>query len=309
VLLKPEQPLDSKVKSIAFAIRNFRQHHDALTILDADNLVHPAFFETVNRYFQKGFEVVQCDFKPKNKDTDFARMDAVGDTFNFFMDREARMEVGLSAAIWGSGISMKLALYQEISFENVVGGFDKLLQAHLVARTKQIAFAKDAVLYDEKITAGTALQQQRTRWINAHFKYMPLAAKALMKGVLSANFNLLYYGYVNMRPPLFLLAGSAVLFAAANIWLNPFHSLCWLIALFLFFAAFAAIVFLKNENKQGMQRTLLMLPAFAWRQALALLKIKKAGKSFLPTTHNKVVFIHELTSTPAEPKLGAEIAS
>ncbi|RYF88167.1 MAG: glycosyltransferase, partial [Chitinophagaceae bacterium] len=100
-ILRPEPPLNAKIKSIHYAIDNFIRKHDAVIIFDADNLIHPRFLEVMNAHFQKGYRVVQADFKPKNTDSHYARMDAIGDMFNFFVEREARMVLNLSAAIWG----------------------------------------------------------------------------------------------------------------------------------------------------------------------------------------------------------------
>jgi cellulose synthase/poly-beta-1,6-N-acetylglucosamine synthase-like glycosyltransferase len=96
-ILKPEPALHAKIKSIRYALAHFNRKHDAVIILDSDNLIHPNFLDVMNNHFRKGYRVVQCDFKPKNTDTVYARMDAIGDMFNFFTDREARMRLGLSA--------------------------------------------------------------------------------------------------------------------------------------------------------------------------------------------------------------------
>ena len=164
----------------------------------------------MNAYFQKGYKAVQADFKAKNIDTPFARMDAIGDIFNFFVEREMRMELGLSAAIWGSGIAIDLALYKEVIYHNFLGGFDKRLQAHLVQRVPLIAFAKDAILYDEKIMSGASLQTQRTRWLNAQFKYFKLGWSVLLKGIRRKSFNQAYFAFITLRPPLFILFGLGI---------------------------------------------------------------------------------------------------
>ena len=83
-VLVPEVALNSKIRSINYGIDHFERNHDALIILDADNLIHPSFLRVINDYFRKGYRAVQADFKPKNVDSHFARMDAIGDIFNFF---------------------------------------------------------------------------------------------------------------------------------------------------------------------------------------------------------------------------------
>ena len=167
----PESPLHSKIKSIDFAVSKMDNETDAIIIFDADNLIHPDFIQTINNYFKKGFKVVQSNFKPKNIETHFARMDAIGDMFNFFMEREVRMYIGISSCIWGAGIAIDYDLYKKVEYTKFLGGFDKKLQSYLVQSVRHIAFAPTAILYDEKISSGASLEKQRTRWIRSYFDY------------------------------------------------------------------------------------------------------------------------------------------
>jgi cellulose synthase/poly-beta-1,6-N-acetylglucosamine synthase-like glycosyltransferase len=296
-ILQPEPALHSKIKSIHYGLSKFERKHDAVIILDADNLIHPSFLQVMNQYFQKGYKVVQADFKPKNTDTHYARMDAIGDMFNFFLEREARMWLNLSAAIWGSGVAIDLDLYKEVQYADFLGGFDKKLQSHLVRRVKRIAFAPAAILYDEKVTSGKSLENQRTRWISSYFKYFDESLKILWAGIKKASINLIYFSMVTLRPPLFLVIGFSMIAAIINIFINPLHFYAWLIILGLFLLSFAAIVVIKGRDIRFL-RTFLLLPLFAFRQLLALLKVKKAKKSFLKTEHTELVYIDDLLKKP-----------
>lgn len=292
-LLKPEPALHAKIKSIQFAVANFSRAHDALIILDSDNLLHPHFLHVMNAHFQKGYRVVQCDFKPKNEDTRFARMDAIGDLYNFFLDREMRMRLGLSASIWGSGVAIDTDLYKSVKYEHGLGGFDKRLQAHLMQSTPRIAFAPDAVLYDEKIDSGASLETQRTRWIFAHFRHASDNWKLFVNGLKRLDFNLIYNGFVSLRPPLFITLGAAFLIFIINLFINPMLALVWAVILFSFVLSFVGIVAIKSKNPAYL-RTLFSMPLFVLRQVAALFKIKKANRSFLKTKHTAVVYIDDV---------------
>jgi cellulose synthase/poly-beta-1,6-N-acetylglucosamine synthase-like glycosyltransferase len=292
-ILKPITPLNSKIKSIDFALGHFKGNHDAMIIFDSDNLIHPGFLETMNNYFRKGFRAVQADFRAKNTDTVYARMDAIGDAFNFFVEREMRMELGLSAAIWGSGIAIDLSLYKEVIYNNFLGGFDKKLQAHLIQRLPMIAFAKEAILYDEKISSGKSLENQRTRWINAQFKYLRMGFSLFMKGLLKGNFNQAYFAFITIRPPMFMLILLAFVFTVVNFFIDYRLSLVWLSIMVLFVISFVTIILIRDKERK-LIGTLLMLPVFMARQAFAFLKIGRANKSFLKTRHSKVVFIEDV---------------
>ena len=292
-VLSPLPALHSKIKSIRYGLSQFIQKHDAVIILDADNLIHPAFLNVINKHFQKGYKVVQADFKPKNVDSVYARMDAVGDVFNFFLDRDVRMMAGLSSAIWGSGVAIDLDLYNEVEYNDFLGGFDKKLQSHLVRRVKQIAFAPEAILYDEKISSGKSLENQRTRWISSYFKYFADNFAIVLDGLKKMSLNRIYFGFITIRPPLFIVMGCAFLFTVIDYFINSAFVYTWIIALALFFFSFLAIVIIKGKNKDYV-KALFMMPFFVLRQVMALFKIKKAKKSFLKTQHTKLVFIDDL---------------
>lgn len=292
-ILKPEPALHAKVKSIDYARKNFIRLHDITLILDSDNLLHPQFLNTVNQHFQKGYRAVQADFKPKNTDTLYARMDAIGDMFNFFIDREARMRMGLSSAIWGSGISFESSLYDSISYKTLVGGFDKKLQATLVLNTKRIAFAPDAILYDEKISSGKTLENQRARWIHSYFNYFKESGKIFMAGLKRFDINLLYFGFVLLRPPLFMVFFGSFMCMVINFFIWPVLGWIWIGIFFSFFLSFVLIVLMKGKDPKFLA-TLFALPAFAFRQMLSILKLKKASKSFLKTPHTKLLYIEDI---------------
>jgi cellulose synthase/poly-beta-1,6-N-acetylglucosamine synthase-like glycosyltransferase len=293
--LHPSGPLNSKIDSIAFAMQHIEDPNSVVIILDADNLLHPAYLEVMNKYFQKGYRVVQSDFKAKNTETPIALMDAVGDLYNFFVDREMRMELGFSSAIWGAGIAFERKLYEGISYLDNLGGFDKKLQIHLATAVEKIAFAKEAVLYDEKIVDAAALQRQRTRWISAQMKYMRQNLKFFLRALFKLDFNRIYFGFANIRPPLFMTIGTAILFMIVDLFWRPWLSLYWFVCLFIFVFGFILIVRLKT-NEMRYKNALQGLPQFLISQVLASLQLGKAKKSFMKTTHHHPVYIDEVLS-------------
>lgn len=293
ITLHPPTPLHSKINSIAYAMDRIGNKQEVVLILDADNLLHPDFLSVMNTYFQKGYQVVQADFKSKNSDTPIALMDSVGDMYNFFVDREMRMELGLSSAIWGAGIAFQRRLYDGISYMDKLGGFDKKLQMHLASGVDRIAFAKEAVLYDEKIVDAAALQRQRTRWISAQLKYTKQNLGFLFNAILRFDVNSIYFGFCNVRPPLFITLGMAIVLAVMNLWLMPWMSVFWMLAVIVFAIGFILIVRLKTREDRYL-KALKGLPQFLFAQVLASLQTGKAKRSFMKTTHHHVVYIDDI---------------
>ncbi len=294
-ILRPEQAINSKVKSIRYAIGQFVRRHQALVIFDVDNLVHPDFLKEVNHLFQQGYKAVQTDFRAKNLNTPFARMDAIGDLYNFFVDREARASIGLSAAIWGSGIAVDLDIYESVTYSDDLGGFDKKLQLHIIQKAGAIGFTTKGFLYDEKISSGVALERQRTRWMSSQFKYFKVALGLLGRSLLRLNIDHFFFALNALRPPLVIQFGLFFLVILFNLVVGQFV-LAGIAAgvLCLYAVSFYLIVGIRSRWNKEIMGTFLLLPAFAARQFAALLKIKQARKSFLKTQQEQVMYIEDV---------------
>lgn len=292
-ILQPPSSLDSKIRSIQYAIDHFTRSHDAIVILDSDNLVHPDFLGALNLYFTKGFKVVQANLLPKNSDSMYARLDSIGNVFYNFTEREARMELGLSSAIWGLGVAIDTDLYKEIVYENHLGGFDKKMQACLVQKSDQMAFAREAIVYDEKVSSGQALEKQRTRWIHSYFKYLKLNWIVFKNGIRKRNADSILFGFLNIRPPFFILIFLVLIACFVNYFIHIHLFIAWMVMLVLFCISFTIIVSMKTHDKKMVQ-SILFLPLLVIRQVFALLKMKRADKSFLKTEHTKLVYIEDL---------------
>jgi cellulose synthase/poly-beta-1,6-N-acetylglucosamine synthase-like glycosyltransferase len=292
-ILRPEESLHAKIRSIRYAVDRFERAHDVLVVFDSDNLVHPDYFQNLNEYFRRGFRAVQTHMLSKNNDSVFARLDSMGHVYNNFVERQAKMELGLSSSILGLGIAIQTDLYRQVMYKDNLGGFDKKLQADIIAAIPQLAFAEDAIVYDEKVEDGDALEKQRTRWIYTYFKYFPVNWSLFTKGLKKMNFNLSFFGFNALRPPLFITVGLAIIFCATGFFISPFVSLAWGIILILFILAFVLIV-ITQQRQKGTARALLFIPVIVLRQLKAFLKIKKAGREFLKTDHLKIIYIDEL---------------
>ena len=292
-IIRPEIPFHSKIKSIHFAVKSFERKHDALIIFDSDNLVHPKYLSTLNEYFQRGFRAVQTHMLSKNIDSTYAKLDSVGHIYHTFLERQMKMDLGLTSAILGLGIAIDLVLYNEIMYSNQLGGFDKKLQVQLAKKLPTIAFAEDAVVYDEKVDDGATLERQRTRWIFTYFTYFKDSFKLFMNGLATMHPGRLLLGFNMLKPPLFLTLILAILITAISLFIKPVLALIWAIILFLFTLNFILII-VTQSKQQGMAKALIHTPKMVLRQCVSLLKIKKANKNFLKTEHRKIIYIEDL---------------
>ena len=292
-LLKPDPAFHTKIKSIHYAVDNFSRKHDVLVIFDSDNLVHPNYFKNLNTYFQRGFDVVQTHMLSKNIGSTYARLDSIGHIYYTFLERRIKMELGISSAILGLGIAIKNELYKEIRYKNTIGGFDKKLQVQLAVKVKQIAFAEDAVVYDEKVEDGTTFEKQRTRWIFTYFKYFKDSWSLFSKGIKTLNAGQLMLGFTMLRPPMFITIALAILLTVLSLFIKPIIAILW-IAVFILFCVNFFLIIATQSKQEGMLGSIIFIPKLFLRQVRSLLKIKSAKANFLKTEHQKVIYIDEL---------------
>lgn len=282
ILYTPHQ-LNSKTRSIDFALENFIREHDAVSVFDDDNLVHPDYYKEINRYFNMGYKAVQGAIRAKNTDTHAARLDAINEAFYSFNDRESRQILGLSSSLWGLGYTISTDVFKTFTFDHYLVGYDKKLQVELAMR-EHIAYAKEAIVFDEKTSTCKNMVKQRARWIYGFFRYQILGLRLLVDSVAKLNLDKLNFGINYMRPPLVLLMIIATLISTANFFFLP--EMKWLmpLSIVLFALGLGGILHRHKINRQ-LWLSLIQMPRFIIVQILALSILRKSAKGYHHTPH------------------------
>ncbi|RZK68162.1 MAG: glycosyltransferase family 2 protein [Pedobacter sp.] len=286
VLLRPAETLASNTRSHLYAIDHFKRQHEIVTIIDSDNLVDPEYLNQLNIYFDQGYEAVQGVRKAKSFETNIAAMDAARDLYYHYFDGEVLFGLGSSATLAGSGMAFTTELYLACfrTHDMEGAGFDKVLQAKIVLNNKRIAFAKNAIVYDEKTADTNQLVNQRSRWINTWFKYLKFGFSILGKGILKGNWNQILFGVILLRPPLFLFILLSLCCFLVNLLLGSITSVIWFLAFVAFVLSFyTALQHGKADRK--IYSALRNIPTFMYFQVLSLLKIRNANKRSVATKH------------------------
>lgn len=297
ILLRPDEPLQSNTRSHFYAIEQFKREHKYLAIIDSDNLVDPEYLNELNVFFSRGYKAVQGVRKAKNLDTVYACLDAAQDIYYHFYDREILFAIGSSATLAGSGMAFTTTLYKQFlkRFDIAGAGFDKVLQIEILSQKERIAFAKNAIVYDEKTSKPDQLVKQRARWFNTWFKYAGLGFKLLLKGLVNLNRNQFLFALLFLRPPLFLIALCSFALMVISLFVNIIFVYCWLTAFVLFFGAFLiALVHSKAESR--IYKAMAGIPLFVYYQLLSLLRVRKANKISVATQHFHNKTIEEIKS-------------
>lgn len=303
-VLMPSEPFHAKVKSIQYAVENYVQPHTHTVVFDADNLAAPDFLMEMNRYIQQGYRIVQGKRTAKNLDTIYACADATGEIYKNYIERYVPYLLGSSATIAGSGMAVETGLLKEFLYSpeiiqllkdgRVIVAEDKKLQNFLLNRQQVIAFAAEAVVYDEKVKAAAQVKRQRTRWLYAYFQNIPQAARLTVGGIGGFNRNLVIAGIFSLIPPLFILLFGSVLLALINCGLlDGGWFMVMILGIVFFIGNIFWVLWLNNAPRQIWQ-ALWGLPLFIIYQMLALFHIKQASKNFMHTQHSATVGIDQV---------------
>jgi cellulose synthase/poly-beta-1,6-N-acetylglucosamine synthase-like glycosyltransferase len=303
VLLRPETPLRLKAKSIIYSLAHFRRTHDYVVIFDADNLAHPDFLAAINRMANRGFACIQGRRTAKNLDTDYAALDSLGEHYKNFIERETPFRLGGSAVISGSGMATATDLYQAyLASPEIEQGQhrwkkmlqeDKILQNFLLRRGERIAYAREAVVFDEKVDSGAAVETQRSRWLYSYFQNMPNALGILRRGISGLNFNQIYFGFVTLVLPMFIQLGSAFLLMLIAFWVAPGWGFALLAAMAVFVLNILWVLRL-DSAPPPVWRVVWKAPLFVARQLRGLLKMRNPNKHFTHTTHHKTYTVEDV---------------
>ncbi|MCF8247005.1 MAG: glycosyltransferase family 2 protein [Saprospiraceae bacterium] len=302
-VLMPSHPLNLKAKSIIHGIENFVRPHDYITVFDADNLAHPDFLTEINRYANAGYQAIQGQRTAKNLDTLMACADALGEFYKNYIDRVAPYRNGSSAVISGSGMAVESELYKAyLASPEIEQGKhqwkkmlqeDKILQNFLLRKDTKIAYAWDAICYDEKVTSADAVETQRSRWLFSYFQNIPNSLGILRRGLFNFSWNQWLFGLVTIAPPMFVMLFAAFGLAVLGLFINLWVSLALVVAVVLFILTIFWTLKL-SQAPQPVWNAVAAMPAFVFRQIKGLFKMGNPNKNFKHTEHKVSVTIEDV---------------
>ncbi|MCT4589779.1 MAG: glycosyltransferase family 2 protein [Carboxylicivirga sp.] len=281
--------VSSKSKSIRYALSRLDNDYDYVLVLDADNAMAPGFVDHIVSKLDKGHKVVQGHRVAKNKNNQMAILDAISEAVNNAIFRIGHRSVGLTASLIGSGFGAEYKYFKSLINKcTSIGGFDKELELMIIKDGHSIAYARNAVVLDEKIQDSNDFVNQRRRWLSAQMVYLQAGVKQLFTGRISANYLDKIIQFV--LPPRVLAMGTSLLIsllAAGSLYFsNEFSGLFWLsLLVFLINGLSVAIATPGEFYSIKTLRALWALPKGYFLTMLALLKVKNANKQFLHTTH------------------------
>lgn len=291
----------TKVKALNRAMEVIGDDYDCALVLDADNVMERDFIHSMNNLFDLGYRAIQARRDPKNENTSMALLDGLSETINNFIYRQGNVALGLSASLNGSGMMFDYHVFKETMAEmDSIGGFDRELELKLLHRDIKVYFAKNVIVYDEKVASQQVFERQRKRWISSHFHYL---SKYFLEGWQQLfRGNMAFFNSAVLRniqlPRLLnlgLLSVTIVLSFVFSTFLY-FSPILWLSLLGLNVLAILFAIPARRYNRKLLV-SIVLLPRLFVKMFLLLFKLKNANKSFIHTPHGRVeVTVEEKTT-------------
>ena len=166
-LLTPDFEESTKAKSLQYAVLNLPEFkiYDIALILDADNIVDQDFLSQVNEAFETAAtKAIQLHRLSRNRDTAAARMGAIFEEINNAIFRRGHINLGISAALAGSGTAYDFNWFKTNVMQAKTAGEDKELEALLLRQGYFIDYFDNILVYGEKKRTTAKMNEQRGRW-------------------------------------------------------------------------------------------------------------------------------------------------
>lgn len=294
-LIEVSFDVSTKSKALNKAMEQLPNDYEIAVVLDADNVMEPAFLTKINEAFEENFIAVQGHRTAKNMNTSLAILDAVSEEINNHIFRKGHRVLGLSSAIIGSGMAFDYHFFKNLMLNiKAIGGFDKEIELSLLHDGYKIEYLHDAVVFDEKVQKAEVFSNQRRRWLSAQLHYFRQDIfKAIKALLLKGNVDYFDKAIQFIQPPRILLLGAVVLFGLFFIAVNiltknePVFWITWAGILAGCLLAFLFSIPRLFYNTQTL-KAMASIPKGMLLMFGSLMKIKGANKKFIHTQHGVI---------------------
>ena len=171
--------------------------YDAFCVFDADNLVDKGFLKAMNKKLCQGENVVQGYRDIKNPTDSWI---ASGYALFYWMQNRfyhlARYNVGLSPLINGTGFMVRFDLIKPTGWNTKTLTEDIEFSLINIAQGRKLAWATDAIVYDEQPITFKQSWSQRSRWTVGHMQCAKYYTKDLAAGVIENKTMMNFDGFL-----------------------------------------------------------------------------------------------------------------
>lgn len=286
-LLQVDFEKSTNTKSLQAALGYLdKAAYDIALVIDADNIIAPSYLSELNDAFSvSGVWVVQTHRVAKNLNTGMAYLDAISEEINNSIFRLGHVNLGMSAALIGSGMAFEYPLFYDAMMDNTsVGGFDRVLEMKLLYKGIHIHYLPDTIVRDEKIQKANSFYRQRRRWLSAQYYSFFEFANHLLPAIRSRKWDFCDKLYQQISLSRVLLLGFVFIISLAHsLFASPSACKWWGIFILLLLALALAIP--RKYWKWRLLKAVCWVPYSFLLMLLNLFRLKEANRRFIHTTH------------------------
>ena len=157
---------------------------DAFAIFDADNIVDPNWLKEMNNTLLSGFNVAEGNRDSKNVSDNW--LSGSYSLFYYMQNlffNKARLNLGLSAAINGTGFVVKKSVIEKYGFDPKTLTEDSEFTAQCSLNGERIAYVEKAITYDEHPIKFKDSWHQRKRWSKGTLQCLRIYGKRLFLNI------------------------------------------------------------------------------------------------------------------------------
>lgn len=281
--------------------------YDVISVFDADNLVSSNYLLEMNKQLCKGHKVVQGYLDSKNP---FDSWITCSYSIAFWLSNRIfqlpRYYLGLSCGLCGTGFCIDIEVLKKIGWGATCLTEDLEFTMKLALNGMKVAWAQNAVVYDEKPLTLKQSWNQRKRWMQGHADcaarfLKPLFKKAFTDSDLRA-FDCAIYLFQPIRY-IFIGLITIMMWIQTVFPESPFYSLKYVFpaevwTLLVLFQTFYGPLVILAEKKMNLKVLLgfLIYPFYCltWVPITIQGFISKDNKVWSHTVHTREISINEL---------------
>jgi cellulose synthase/poly-beta-1,6-N-acetylglucosamine synthase-like glycosyltransferase len=286
-LLQVDFEKSTNTKSLKAALEYLgKDSYDIALIIDADNIVNSSYLVELNSAFAyPKVQVVQTHRIAKNLNTNMAYLDAISEEINNSIFRLGHVNLGMSAALIGSGMAFEYSLFYKAMMSNTsVGGFDRVLEMKLLYHRIFFHYLPDTYVLDEKIQKTKNFYQQRRRWLSAQYYSFGEFVNHLFPAIRDRKWDFCDKLFQQASFSRVLLSGFTFIFSVCfSIWFPALAYKWWVIFGVLLLALAVAIP--RRFWKWRLVKAICFVPYSFLLMFINLFRLKEANKKFIHTAH------------------------
>lgn len=163
--------------------------YDAYVVIDADNLLDKNYLFEMNKVFASGYDIITSFRNSKNFDDNWI---SAAYSLNFIREssfsNHSRMILGTPAFVSGTGFMFsKEVILDSQGWQYFLLTEDIEFTASQILKNRRMAYAKDAILYDEQPTSMKESYHQRLRWAKGFIQVFQNYGLKLFKGIFTSK--------------------------------------------------------------------------------------------------------------------------